>query len=328
MSRGPDLQSRAVRFSMSGHGADAAARAVDRLYAGQGVYCRPVTESVWFKFVGIGDAQLSMRRLQLNGYLRGNIATDKATVVQWLSRGRGRTSLGAAETSMELGSAPTVLPIGRRFQIEYENVDQRLVHVHEDLLRDIGAEQQTGDMSLAAHVNVPADTAGTIRWRASVTRAVAAFRADGPASPSWQEAKRDIARTLLGLYPLPEEPDPAGSAVYGDARLQSALDYLHNRVPERVTVADVAAAAGVSVRGLQERFQQHLQRTPMQYERELRLDLVHAQLQAPNPAGVTVGDVAHQCGFGHLGRFSAAYTERFGQYPHKTLRDHRRSHQD
>lgn len=327
MNHGPDLQPRAVRFSMSGHGADAVARAVGRLYAGQGMYCRPVTESVWFKFVGIGDAQLSMRRLQLNGYIRGNIATEKAIVVQWLTRGRARASLGATETPMELGSAPTVLPIGRRFHIEYENVDQRLVHVHEELLRDIGAEQQTDHVSLAAHVNVPADTDGTIRWRASVTRAVAAFRAHGPASASWQEAKRDVARTLLGLYPLPEEPVPSDSAVYGDARLQAALDYLHSRVHERVTVTEVAAAAGISVRGLQERFQQHLQRTPMQYDRELRLDLVHAQLQAPNPASVTVANVARRCGFGHLGRFSAAYTERFGQYPHKTLRDHRRLHQ-
>lgn len=324
MSQGPDLQPPAVQFSISGHGTDAAAKAVDRLYAGQGMYCRPVTGGVWFKFIGIGDAQLSMRRLQLDGYLRGSIATENESVVQWLTRGRARTSLGADETPMELGSAPTLLPIGRRFEIEYENVDQRLVHVHEDLLRDISADQQPADMSLAAHINVPADAAGTIRWRASVTRAVAAFRADGPTSPTWQEAKRDVARTLLGLYPLPEEPVPADSAVYGDARLQAALDYLHSRVPEHVTVTDIAAAAGISARALQERFQRHLQRTPMQYERELRLDLVHAQLQAPNPATVTVADVARRWGFGHLGRFSAAYTERFGQYPRKTLRDHRR----
>lgn len=34
--------------------------------------------------------------------------------------------------------------------------------------------------------------------------------------------------------------------------------------------------------------------------------------------GVTVLDVAARCGFGHAGRFAAAYRERFGESPSRT----------
>ncbi|MBF4616318.1 AraC family transcriptional regulator [Curtobacterium sp. VKM Ac-1376] len=159
-----------------------------------------------------------------------------------------------------------------------------------------------------------------MQWRASVTKAVAAFRADGPTSAAWQEAKRDVARALLALYPLREEPSPAAPGSQIDAPLQAALDYLRNHAREQVTVADVAAAAGISIRTLQERFKRTLGRSPLTYLRDIRLDEVHAELQAPEPGMTTVAQVARYWGFGHLGRFSAEYTKRFGQYPRHTLR--------
>jgi transcriptional regulator GlxA family with amidase domain len=57
----------------------------------------------------------------------------------------------------------------------------------------------------------------------------------------------------------------------------------------------------------------------MQYLRHLRLDRARADLLhlADVPS---VASVALRWGFGHLGRFSADYKERFGESPGESLR--------
>jgi AraC-like DNA-binding protein len=86
------------------------------------------------------------------------------------------------------------------------------------------------------------------------------------------------------------------------------------------TVADLAQAAGVSARSLQDGFQRYLGRSPMAYLRELRLSRVHQELSAAEPGRDTVTDIAYRSGFVHLGRFAALYRRRYGVSPSATLR--------
>ena len=59
----------------------------------------------------------------------------------------------------------------------------------------------------------------------------------------------------------------------------------------------------------------------MSYLRDARLDRVRAELADLTGApGVKVTEVAMKWGFHHLGRFSAAYRQRFGESPSETLR--------
>ena len=76
----------------------------------------------------------------------------------------------------------------------------------------------------------------------------------------------------------------------------------------------------MSVRSLQEGFRRSLDTTPMAYLRELRLEKVHQELAAADPAAVSVTEVATRWGFVHLGRFAAAYSRAFGERPSATLR--------
>ena len=86
-------------------------------------------------------------------------------------------------------------------------------------------------------------------------------------------------------------------------------------------MADVAEAAGVSVRTLQAGFHEHLDNSPTSYIRDLRLDRAHADLLEGDPyAGPQVTDVALRWGFSHFGRFAALYRRRFGERPSETLR--------
>lgn len=103
--------------------------------------------------------------------------------------------------------------------------------------------------------------------------------------------------------------------------VRAARDFIDRNLRLPLTVSDVAEAAGVSVRTLQNHFAEDLGQTPMSYLRDARLDRVRSELaDLPHPATVNVTDVAVKWGFTHLGRFSAAYRERFGESPSQTLR--------
>ncbi|RIJ12922.1 AraC family transcriptional regulator, partial [Clavibacter michiganensis subsp. insidiosus] len=77
---------------------------------------------------------------------------------------------------------------------------------------------------------------------------------------------------------------------------------------------------GISTRVLQLAVRRHEDTTPSALLRGIRLDRVRAELRDASPTTTTVRAVAEQWGFGHLGRFAASYSERFGELPSATLR--------
>jgi len=103
--------------------------------------------------------------------------------------------------------------------------------------------------------------------------------------------------------------------------VRRVVDLIHSAPETAFTVADLAEFAGVSERGLHAAFRRQLGTTPMSYLRRHRLERAHEELQRLDPAaGVKVTDVAVRYGFSHMGRFAAAYRERFGEPPSVTIR--------
>jgi AraC-like DNA-binding protein len=102
--------------------------------------------------------------------------------------------------------------------------------------------------------------------------------------------------------------------------VRAARAYMEANAGESVTVADIARAAGVGVRGLQQGFQRSLGMTPMRYLRQVRLREAHRELRGAEAGSTTVGDVAARWGFGHQGRFTAEYRRCYGCSPSETLR--------
>jgi AraC-like DNA-binding protein len=289
------------------------------MYAGKEWYSRRLNEDYWYKYVGVGDDHLSIRRFQMHGYLRGDVATSGEVVVQWIETGRARLDIGHHAIRMEPG-IPTMFPVDRRFHMEYENWDQRLVHVSRALLNDVAAEEYllADGVLTFDHLTTP-DPTVIQSWRRTVADAVRALREAGDTSLRWHEAQRDVARTLLRLYPL-RAGLPTGYYTRNNVHVRAAVDFIHAHAHEPLTVTSIADASGLSIRGLQESFQRVLERTPMEYLREVRLDHAHAELTALTPSTATVSDIARRWGFGHMGRFSAGYVARYGQYPRETLR--------
>jgi AraC-like DNA-binding protein len=99
-------------------------------------------------------------------------------------------------------------------------------------------------------------------------------------------------------------------------RLDMLEKYIKTRLCSPLALVDLANAAGVSVRTLNALCHQHHGVAPMDLLRNIRLDAARERLLARPDANVT--DTAFEFGFGHLGRFSAYYRERFGELPKHT----------
>ncbi|MEV6347402.1 helix-turn-helix transcriptional regulator [Actinoplanes sp. NPDC051851] len=135
---------------------------------------------------------------------------------------------------------------------------------------------------------------------------------------------RVAAASLLVTFPnstmtLDYTP-PSGRVA--PAVVRRAAAYIEANAARPLTVADVASASGVGIRALQEAFRRHLDRTPMAYLRQVRLEAVRGELReaAERRAGETVKETARRWGFANPSRFAADYHAAFGELPSHTLR--------
>jgi AraC-like DNA-binding protein len=102
--------------------------------------------------------------------------------------------------------------------------------------------------------------------------------------------------------------------------LRRAIDYMDSNVDADIALADIAEAIHVTPRAVQYMFRKHLDTTPLQYLRGVRLHRAHQDLIRGDRIHDTVTAVAARWGFMHSGRFAVMYRETYGQSPHTTLR--------
>ncbi len=131
-----------------------------------------------------------------------------------------------------------------------------------------------------------------------------------------------VISTLLYIQPSNYRERLRGTGrPAGRVAVRRAMEYIDDHLAERITLADLARHAGVSVRSIQAGFRDDLATTPVAYIRDRRLDQVrHVLLEALPSDGLTVGAVADRWGFGNAGTFAVRYRRRFGETPSETLR--------
>jgi len=101
-------------------------------------------------------------------------------------------------------------------------------------------------------------------------------------------------------------------------QLDRLEDYIRSRLFAPLALVDLARAAGVTTRTLNVVCHRHRGVAPMTLVRNLRLDAARQRLLSGSHISIT--EVAMEYGFGHLGRFSSYYRERFGELPKHTGR--------
>lgn len=132
---------------------------------------------------------------------------------------------------------------------------------------------------------------------------------------------RLLAATALAVFPNTAVTEPAGRD-QRDARPQTvrrAVTFIDEHAHQDITIADIAAAASVTTRAVQLAFRRHLDTTPLDYLRRVRLDRAHHDLIAADPASQTVTAIAYRWGFASPSRFSAYYRQAYGVLPNDTL---------
>jgi AraC-like DNA-binding protein len=137
-------------------------------------------------------------------------------------------------------------------------------------------------------------------------------------------AARLLAATALATFPNTAVTTPTARDRHDATAVtvRRAVAFIEGHAHADISLADIAAAANVSIRAVQFAFRRHLDTTPMAHLRAVRLDQVHHELLAADPGqGATVTDIAIRWGFYNHSRFVARYRRAYGVAPRHTLRD-------
>lgn len=210
----------------------------------------------------------------------------------------------------------------------YPGTRQFIVKVPNALLQRVAHGPADLELGLAPGFMIPGPLAS--QWELLSRCLINAVSARGAAGfdDAWLgHFERNVALFLLAHRPGAPAAlgAPAGgiadaaerlTADGGRRRIDAVVDYIDARLAAPIALEDLARAAGVSVRALNELCHRHFGITPMQLLRHRRLDAARQRLRMQPDASVT--EVAIGVGFGHLGRFARYYQERFHELPRQT----------
>jgi AraC family ethanolamine operon transcriptional activator len=129
----------------------------------------------------------------------------------------------------------------------------------------------------------------------------------------------DLVRGAIGSTPT-DTPLRGRQSIPRRQIIQAVTESIERQDGKYLTVADLAAAAGVSERTLRAVFQDYFGMGPLTYLKLRTLNLVHKALQGADPSVTTVTGVATQFGIWELGRLAHSYRQLFGELPSETLR--------
>lgn len=210
-------------------------------------------------------------------------------------------------------AAPFIVPPGTAAHLRWSATRTLNVGLPADRLGSVTG----GSIPSMAALNMPGVDARPLEALVRMVNAVmlsGPVVVENPLIPA--TAQEALVATIGATYPMiaAETKDRARPAA-----LRRAVAYIEENLDRPVTVAEMAAAARMSVRGLQAAFRRELGVSPLRFLRQRRLAAARADLLASDEAG-TVGLIARRWGFAHASRFAAEYHAAFGEYPATTLR--------
>ena len=131
-----------------------------------------------------------------------------------------------------------------------------------------------------------------------------------------------LAAVVVNTFPTNAvlEPSVAERTSATPTLLRRAAAYIDANAHIDIALSDIATAVHATPRALQYAFRRHLDMSPIEYLRRVRLDHAHRQLLRADPETSSVQSIATEWGFAHTGRFSAIYRRTYGRNPSETLK--------
>ncbi|MFJ3384324.1 MULTISPECIES: helix-turn-helix transcriptional regulator [unclassified Curtobacterium] len=269
-----------------------------------------MTETPPFEYVTGGDDDVSLRRIGTHGPRTGTIGPRPDHVLFWLSDGHAVLTADTGERWDVGPGRPMMLSAPVAYAFETDATRMTLLHLSPTFLQTVAARVDT-DTDPWEFVQPDAGDIRLEPLRTLLREVTKQILDPGLPDDDRRAVNHRVAKVVLSTF--------TRSRSDVENRLRRVVRFVHEHAAHDVTVGDIGAAAGLSERGVQDLFRRTLDVTPMRYLREVRLDRVHLELQVRRRGVVTVREVAVRWRFAHLGRFAAAYRDRFGESPHETL---------
>jgi len=109
-------------------------------------------------------------------------------------------------------------------------------------------------------------------------------------------------------------------AFQGDIDANKIRQYIELNYKDQIKLEELCSSEKLSDRTIRASFNRLFGFSPKQYLKQYRLGKTHFSLIRNNPTSTTVGEVAYDNGFTHMGRFSDQYRAMFGATPYTTLK--------
>lgn len=212
-------------------------------------------------------------------------------------------------------------------QVEWSDIRMSQIRLDRPAVERVLAEFGTGRQAVGIGFDLarPLSPAHGLRWARMLDHVVREVEIDPERIGSplvMRQVFRLIVATALDTFPhVTGGPAPLPGGAASVAAVRRAVAFMEEHAEQDIDLVTIAEAARVGPRALQRAFRRSLDVTPLEYLRSVRLGCAHDELeQADVSTGVTVGEIAARWGFGHPGRFAAAYRARFGHAPSDHLR--------
>ncbi len=131
---------------------------------------------------------------------------------------------------------------------------------------------------------------------------------------------RDAGGRVVGTAGTTRRLGPADQSVAGAHGFEAVMARIRDHYREQLSNRELAALAGLSVRGFERKFQQHFQVPPQQYLRKLRLRMACRALVFTEKA---LAEVAVESGFADQSHFNHEFRRQMGRTP-RGYREHYR----
>lgn len=238
-------------------------------------------------------------------------------------KGSARVRCGTVAADVEAGVRASILsPTLSSRMIWNEGCEKLILLIRRETL-EAQFEALTHEVSHAIEFETGVDLTGPVGqalWQhAQLMLGAAEVGASVP--DAYRTLLRDGMTTLLltGLVNNKAAIFARPAAAADTVAVRRAQDFMAANAERAISMAEIAAASGVSLRSLQDAYRKARGMTLGEGLLKLRLERFRAALLVRG-ASVSVAEAAFAAGFGHLGRAAAVYRERYGETPSETLR--------
>jgi AraC-like DNA-binding protein len=245
-------------------------------------------------------------------------------ITTWVTRGKLTAHCGGLDGAANVDDITMVTQPDLQHDASAEDLAATSVLIDPALVASVAAGVPLSEAPLPLRFSsfAPADPRAVRRWKETVRYLQSCVLTDDViATPLvLGHAGRLLAAVTLAVFPhAAAEPSPWDRTDGHPILLRRAMDFIDANLNRDIGIADIADAIHVTPRAVQYMFRRHLDSTPSQWLRDMRLRRAHTDLLAADRTHTTVTEIAARWGFAHSGRFAVLYRQTYGESPHETL---------